>query len=397
MAWPPGSVAQVVDSSDFARAQTFYFQNNLQKALPLFERTAQDAPAKVEYQNWLAETQRRIGQMDQAVQTARRALRLSRCNSFTYAILGAAFSPQYSNWDLASYDSTWAFLRKAVDCDGKDGNAWLLLWGEALRREDVPLAQRSLRSLITTGFLTRPNLELARWVLNTAPPRAIVVTAGDIDTYPPLALQITDHLRPDVAIVNAPMLDLPWYLLRTSRIEAVPLPIPLDSLAALSARGIVTGELKDSALALWRRQAVLGTLGRPLVYALSNGEPEARKGAGYLRLSGAAWLITSDSATGVDTATVWSALAGLDASRWKGTTLSPQDRSAVRRAAQIPAPLYVMYVSALYGRAMLESGQRDAARRSLRNAEAFAAETALDTAIVNAFLQGLRAALDSAP
>jgi tetratricopeptide (TPR) repeat protein len=393
-----GGDAQALDSSAFARAMTLYSENRLQKALVLFERAAQDSPANVDYQNWLAETERRIGMVDEAAQTARRAAQLSRCNSFAYTVIGASYSPQYSSWELANYDSTWAYLRRAVDCDASDGNAWLLLWGESLRRQDSLVAQRALRAMVTTGILTPPTLEFARWLLQTAPPRAVVLTAGDLDTYPALALQVTEHLRPDVVIVNEPMLNLPWYTLRFGQEQGLPLPFPAESLAAENQRGTIPGDLKDSVLASWRRLAATHALGRPLLFALSTGEESGGIGTGQHQLTGAAWVVAPDSAEDIDTMAVRRALSvELDGSRWKGAPLSPSDRSAVRRASPIQPAVYVLLVSDRYGRALLRKGRPDAAQAALRNAETFASAAGLDSSTVAGALDALRAELDSIP
>jgi hypothetical protein len=391
----PVTAQVAVDSNPFDRAMARYSRNRLKEALPLFLQAAQDSPADVERQNWLAETQRRIGSLDEAVRTARGAATLAGCSSFTYAILGAAFSPQYSTWEQANYDSTWSYLHRAVACDPSDGNAWLLMWGEALRRGETPLVERALRSLVRSGFLTAPNMELARWVLRTLPPRAILLTAGDMDTYPALAAQVMEHVRPDVVVVNEPMLDLPWYALQFGRAGLV-LPVPEDSLAADARRGTVTGDLKDSVLALWRRMAAAGTLHRPLLFALSTGEPgpSERREAGRLRLIGAARMVVPDSdSAAVDTAAARHALSLLEATRWRGAALSPQDRSAVRRAAQVPPALYVVYLSAQYGLELLKARRVADARRVLANAQAFGAAVTLDPAILDGLLSDLRAEL----
>ena len=384
------------DSTVLSRALTFYAQNRLQEALPLFRQAAQHSPADIERQNWLAETERRLGSMDEAVRTARQAAKLAGCSSFAYTVLATAFDPQYSSWYGVSYDSTWSYLHRAVACDARDGNAWLLFWGEALRRRDTKLAWQALRALVTTGFLTPPNLELARWVLQALPPQAIVLAGGDMDTYPLMAVQATEGLRPDVVIVNEPMLALPWYALHFGQQQGLPLPVRAESLAAEDRLGVIPNDLKDSLVTLWRRMATTGILGRPLAFELSTGEQREGSGLGRLRLAGPYWLVVPDSdSAAVDTAIVHRALLKLVPARWRGPTLSAQDRSSVRRASQIPPVLYAVLVAERYASELLKHRQVDAARRAWRGAEALAATAGLATDTIAKYLGGLRAALDS--
>ena len=76
---------------------------------------------------------------------------------------------------------------------------------------DGSVDEGALRALVATGFLTRPQITYAGWVLRSLPPRAVLLTGGDLDTYAPLAAQVAMGVRPDVAVVNIVMLNASWY------------------------------------------------------------------------------------------------------------------------------------------------------------------------------------------
>jgi hypothetical protein len=62
-------------------------------------------------------------------------------------------------------------------------------------------------------------------LLNGLPPRAILFTVGDNDTFPLLYLQSVAHVRPDVEIVNLPLSNVSWYLDELARRDPTfPLP-----------------------------------------------------------------------------------------------------------------------------------------------------------------------------
>ncbi len=67
-------------------------------------------------------------------------------------------------------------------------------------------AKEHLRSLIAKGGIPSPLLDYGYNTLSSAEPGAVIFTNGDNDTYPPLALQAVQGMRPDVAIVNLSLL-----------------------------------------------------------------------------------------------------------------------------------------------------------------------------------------------
>jgi hypothetical protein len=96
-------------------------------------------------------------------------------------------------------------------------------------------------------------------------PNAIILTNGDNDTYPPLALQAARGFRTDVAIVNLSLLNTAWFRKELSK---GPLAIPLPEIDA-NAKGpqagaAVMGLEENLARAGWKRPLYVAiTVHRP--------------------------------------------------------------------------------------------------------------------------------------
>jgi Protein of unknown function (DUF2723) len=58
---------------------------------------------------------------------------------------------------------------------------------------------------------------VARDLLRSAPPNAVLVTGGDNDSFPAWYAQAVEALRPDVTVVVAPLLDTRWYRAQLAR------------------------------------------------------------------------------------------------------------------------------------------------------------------------------------
>ena len=356
-----------------------YRQNRLQEALPLFEQAVSVRPEDPEPLDWLAETRRRLGRPAEAVATARRALALRPFDSFAHTVLGDAYNPQLSAWEGADQDSCLSHLRQAVACDSADGNAWISLWLQGLRIGEPDLERRALRRIVATGFLTQPILSYDRWLLRTLPDSAILLVNGDMDTYPAVALQATEGLRRDVAVVNLPLLELDWYR-RLIRARGVPVPFDEPELGTLP----LLREGQDWILAGkrmvrgWLAMQQAGRLSRPLAAATTVEDLDFYPGASRrLTLTGGFWLAHPDSAgTRVDTAAVRSHLMTLQprdlAGRWNG----PQDRSPIRMTSTELLRNNAVCVGLEWARALDAAGRRAEAREALVWIEGFAREVA---------------------
>lgn len=326
---------------------------------------------------YLAETCRRLGQFGEGVLFARRALALNSRHAFAHEVLGNCYNGQYGPWPLASRDSTWTHLLLAVESDSTDGNAWLGVFLESSRRGRNDLEGRSLSKLLETGFLTRPILARARWMLQDLPDSAVLVTNGDMDSYPLWALQMRDRLRPDVAVVNRSLLEAPWYARLVRDRLRVPLPFGDSVLDSLTPEGADSNVVyvSDRIIRGWLDQQASGIFQRPLAFAFTIPEgwfsPSC---AARSALSGPFYLCRATPAPSpLDTTAIRISLGHARASDFAGPYFSERDRSPVRRAAVSPAEdvveMWFRYADAL-GRA----GRRRDCLRALEKTSAFARE-----------------------
>lgn len=133
-----------------------------------------------------------------------------------------------------------------------------------LRLVSRVFANRSAAVWILAGvlFIALPiNVLLANWsnnnqssnntsynfgynLLETCEPDAILITAGDSDTFLPWYLQTIEGVRPDVTVLNLPLLNTSWYL-RTTLSYHPDLPWMLNE-----------DSLKDLRIILWETDTV---------------------------------------------------------------------------------------------------------------------------------------------
>ncbi len=124
-----------------------------------------------------------------------------------------------TDWKLAL-----ARLRRAMEREPDYPETYYMLWSAALHDGDQALANECLRRMVALGDMPRPLVDCGYNMLVGAPANAIILTNGDNDTYPPLAVQVLSGLRPDVSIVNLSLLNTEWYI-RYQRDHGVPIPL----------------------------------------------------------------------------------------------------------------------------------------------------------------------------
>ncbi len=302
-------------SDSLAQARALYMQNKLAEALPMFQALAVRDQNNADAYAWLAETARRLGDFNRAVEAARTAVRLAPCHAFAHNVLGDLYRPQWSHWEKVNGDSAWTHLRQAAECDTSDGNPWTGIWGEAMRREDASMEARALRRMVEIKFLAPSALAYARWFLRGLPEHAVLLTAGDVDTWGVLAVQTVERFRTDVAIVNAPLLNLDWYPRLISKRYGLPLPTP--SLAA--------GEASDKIISYWRETSLDGTLPRRLAATA----PQSSR-PGRFAFAGSSWLLTARDSF-ADSITIRRAFESVHDAEFALPVVSPSDRSPLRR------------------------------------------------------------------
>ncbi|HET7457390.1 MAG TPA: hypothetical protein VFJ74_07030, partial [Gemmatimonadaceae bacterium] len=117
-------------------------------------------------------------------------------------------------------------------------------------------------------------------MLRSAPPRAVLFTAGDNDSYPLWYAQLAGGLRQDVTVVTIPLLGAPWYRAELARRDTL---ITRDAVAPWRGEPAAIRAVAEGA----RR------LGRPVAAsaAVPAAEREAAAAAGELwSLRGLTWV-----------------------------------------------------------------------------------------------------------
>jgi len=365
-------------SAALKKALDLYNQNKLEQALPLLWQVARDEN-DAEAHAWLAETYRRLGKKDSAVIAARSALELDPSSSFAHTVIADACNPMYGEWAGANADTTWMHLQKAVACDSTDGNAWVSIWTESIRRGELPLMRRGLHALVHSGFLTRGALSYGRWMLGHIPQDAILIVNADMDTYPAVALQEVENFRPDVAVVNRSLLNTPWYARFIRDHYGVLLPFPdtqLDSLADLQdERGNLT-TISDQIVIGWMHKQAAGTFRQPIAMSVTV-DPDFIPGVKeHLRQSGAFSLWQPEHSKAIpDSAALRACLASVSTGDFTGPFVGARDRSPIRRTYTNGLVMNVTATALTYSQMLIKSGSSADALRWLDWAEAFERKT----------------------
>jgi tetratricopeptide (TPR) repeat protein len=353
--------------ADLNEALALYRENKLEQALPLLEDLVNQDKNNPEKYVWLAETYRRLGRKEEAVNTARRALELDPRNSFAHMVIAEAVNPLVGKWPQANSDSTWFHVVKAVECDSTDGNPWLLVWGEAIRRGEPALMQEALRRLVETGFLTKAALAYGRWMLRALPEKAILLTNGDMDTYPPCAVQQVEDFRRDVVVVNRGTLNEDWYARFIRDNYGVPLPFNDAHLTRLDSHRDDQGNLvtpSDQIFRVWLEQKATGSLNRPLTVAVTVDESYWSDVKNNMRFAGPffQWCNATTAQT-PDTASMHASVEGLTPDDFVGPWVSDQDRSPIRRVYTKNIVRNMTQTAILYSESLLEAKRLPEANR----------------------------------
>jgi ankyrin repeat protein len=322
-------------TSSFDSARSLYNRGEVAASLPLFVDAAARDTSDADPIAWIAEVLLRSEDTAGAITGARLALARDDCSSHALGVLGTAYTPRRSAWPDADADTAWQYLRQAVECDPDDGNGWLDLVFAAAERGERDVEREALRKLMQTGFLTPATLAVGRWLLETAPPDAILVTSGDMDTFPLLSLQEVENLRQDVVVVNRSMLALQWY--RDLLVERHGLGDPWAMLESVSGWRDLAGDAApvsaaDTAVAVWRAAVLTSRLDRPFAVSVSAGGELV--GPGTFSFQGS-HLLLADSAMSPDPNDLLARFETLDPRDLAGPPVPEADRSAVRQRSSL--------------------------------------------------------------
>jgi hypothetical protein len=324
----------------------------------------------------LGEVYRRMDRPADAVLAARRALSIDPRHAFAHEVLADAFSPRLASWYLANSDSSWAHLLEGIACDSTDGNLWLSMYTESLQRNRPDLTRRSLRSLYASHFFTPSALAYARWMADGLPKGSILLTNGDMDSYPLWCLQEVEGLRTDVAVVNRALLNVPWYARYIRDRYSVPLPFKDAVLDSLRQEWWTKGAPSDRIVAGWAAMKRTRVLSNPLHLSVTLDEVQPVLQPN-LRLVGASWEFLSDPVkVDVDTVAVRRSLQSIHPSDFRGPIASERDRSPVRQGSTIATN--VVSSQLMYAGALFEAGRQTDAMREISRARLMAQEAGIE-------------------
>jgi tetratricopeptide (TPR) repeat protein len=323
--------------SSVEQARDLYIQDKLEDALPLLQQVTSEPGAGAEDFAYLAETHRRLGDKENALKEAANALQMDSCNSFAHMALSYLYNPMYGDWAEADREKAWYHIQQGIECDPGDGNIWLAAWTEAIFKGDKEIESRSLRMMIGTGFLTPAILAYNRWMLQHLPQNAILLTNGDMDTYPAVALQETENFRTDIIVMNYSLLNTRWYQKHIQDRYGVQFPLTDDELNNLCPAKEKDNKVNTVASQIMKELCAARTKGEfehPVAISITVLDLSFIKGVeNHIILKGAYNLLASEPVDiNYDIEAVKTSLESLNINDFTGPFVSEKDRSPVRRS-----------------------------------------------------------------
>ncbi len=189
---------------------------------------------------------------------AEKAVRLQPDNAEACATLGAYRWNVYCGSEPEDPSEAIRLLERALRLDPSLDDPHYTLWVMLLSQGKRDEANGHLRTLLDGGRMPEPLVDFGYNLLVGLEPHAILLTNGDNDTYPLVALQTARGFRADVAVVNLSLLNLEWYrrALRDGPL-AVPVPVALEPGQSKASRTpsdeAVAGLLESLRRSGWKR------------------------------------------------------------------------------------------------------------------------------------------------
>lgn len=196
---------------------------------------------------------------------AEAALATDPCDRRALRALRELHDRSSSSWPGADDARAAEYAARLVRCAPASGDAWVSEAWFADLRGDSAATIAAIARADSLGFLTPGVRALSEWTLQQLPPNALYLTVGSLDYLPLLHAQARG-VRPDVAVVQAWLVDRPAYL-RVQR-DRHRLPVPFDD-AAIDSIAREPWALWGAVAAHWRTEAWRRRLGRPLTMHLS--------------------------------------------------------------------------------------------------------------------------------
>jgi hypothetical protein len=109
-------------------------------------------------------------------------------------------------------DEAEKLLERSRTIDPDYGEALMSLAALYLRFGKFEKATATLKAMFDRRIISRPLQDFAYNMLIGLPTGAVLITNGDNDTFPPLALQVGMDFRNDVVVINWTLLRMPEYV-----------------------------------------------------------------------------------------------------------------------------------------------------------------------------------------
>lgn len=231
-----------------------------------------------------------------AVGYAARAVRIGPDNAEALAVLGGWKWAAWCDGQPVDAGEAIGLLERALVLDPDLDDAHLRLWVMRLSKGQLEAAAGDLRSLLDRNRIPEPLVDYGYNELVGLDPDAILLTNGDNDTYPAVALQAARGFRSDVAVINLSMLNMGWYrhMLRDGRFS-VPVPLLDQSASSL-------GGSDEAVRGMFKALADAG--GKRSLYAACTVDLQHHSIPGRLSLEGLVYRVlpATGSGTEADTA-----------------------------------------------------------------------------------------------
>jgi len=358
-----------------------YYQNKIDETIASFTKILKKNPNDVETLTWLAQSYLRKGEKNKAEEYSQKVLKLDNENALANLIYGKSILPHYTDPNPENSDLSWTHYLKAIECDSTNPNIWIEIWGESIRRQNIDYWHTSLKKLYETKFLTNAALEYGRWMLRTLPLNSVLLTNGDMDTYPTQALQEVESFRKDVTIVERGLLDLSWSLKFLRDFGNVPLPYSDEEIDAFSEISDDSGNqitVADQILADWIQKVKSREFTRPLVFAPSVAEDFYEKYKDYINYSGSYFLVNSKPVNQfLNMDNIEESLIGISNSDFSGPWISEKDLSPIRTIYTKNIVKNISYSGIIYSKELIKNGQTNKALSTLTWLEEFEKTTEL--------------------
>lgn len=331
------SVLCACSSPDLLKDRAFksYFSNDLKSSKKYFESYLKHNKNDIKTRLFYAENLRRLEDFEKAIRLSREVLERDSCNDFALDILGSTLNPQYG-YKNGNIDSSWSYLLKTVKCNPRNGSAWLSIWILSFYYKDSSYTCAALKSLNDIGFFTPKDIAFCRWILTNLPDSALIFVNGDADTYPMAILQAIMNLRKDVAIINASLFNLPFYIKHISRDYHIPLLFTEDELDKLEHKwenGRLIETVSEQVIVKWVQGHRDNEIKRPICFSITLSQEYSEPYRSKLKYKGPYYQYSNElKGSAFDTSFIEQCLRAVNFNDFIGPDTTEVDFSPVRRS-----------------------------------------------------------------